>query len=213
MNTKISVLFLLLVFAINFMIAGSAASLVQAATLKSDSTTYIVSPEESTIGWLGDKVVGQAHYGNIDILAGSFIIEDGNLTSGSVVIDMTTIENENLNGRDAARLVDHLKSDDFFSVDAFPTSTIEIISVEVLADDQYFVVGDLTIKDITHPIEFEAQVLEENGNVVITAEVVFDRTHYDITYKSGSLFGNLGDRAINDEVQITVELVALASDA
>lgn len=213
MNNNFRFFAVLLVFAVIFMVVGNAASPVQAASLESDSETYIINPEESTIGWLGEKVVGQAHNGTIDILEGSFNVEDGTLVSGSIVIDMTSIENENLSGRDADRLVDHLESDDFFSVDTYPTSTVELLTAEALGDGKYAISGELTIKDIAHPIEFEAQVTEEGGKMAVTAEVVFDRTLYDVTYKSASIFSTLGDKAIKDEVKITVELVALAADS
>lgn len=189
--------------------AVNAAPLMETGSIlaSTGNQTYIIDTSESVIGWMGDKVVGQAHHGTIEILEGSLVVENGSLVSGSVVIDMTTIVNENLSGREAERLVSHLESDDFFSVDAYPTSTIEISSAELLENDEYAVHGDLTIKGITNPIEFVAQIVEDNGQIIAASEVVFDRTLYDVTYKSGSIFSSLGDKAINDEITITVSLV------
>ncbi|MCP4361232.1 MAG: YceI family protein [Chloroflexi bacterium] len=173
-----------------------------------DDMNYVVNTAVSTIGWFGDKIVGAAHNGTIEISEGSLIVENGALVSGSIVVDMTTMVNENLSGNDAARLVEHLKAEDFFGVDAYPTATLDILSAEPLGNDQYAVTGDLIIKAITNPIEFVAEVVEENGVITASANTVFDRTSYDISYKSTSIFSGLGDGAINDEVQITVTLVA-----
>ena len=173
-----------------------------------ESNTYVVDTSASTVGWLGDKIIGEAHNGTVEISEGTLVVEDGALVSGSFVIDMTTITNENLSGNDAARLVEHLMAEDLFGVDRYPTATLEILSTESLGNDQVAVTGDLTIKEITNPIEFVAEAVNENGVITASADVVFDRTLYNVIYKSGSIFSGLGDGAINDEVQITVELVA-----
>ena len=39
-----------------------------------------------------------------------------------------------------------------------------------------------------------------------TANLVVDRTKYDIKYGSGSFFDNLGDKAISDNFDLTVSL-------
>ncbi|MCP4416786.1 MAG: YceI family protein [Chloroflexi bacterium] len=180
----------------------------EVASTAAGSTNYDVETAVSTIGWLGDKIVGASNNGTIGISEGTLVVENGSLVSGSIIIDMTTIAVENLSGNDATRLVEHLKAEDFFGVDTHPTATLDLISAESLDNDQYAVTGNLTIKDITNPIEFVVEAVEENGVITASANVVFDRTLYDITYKSASIFGGLGDGAINDEVQITVALVA-----
>lgn len=174
----------------------------KAIIASTEDTTYLVETAVSTIGWLGEKIVGDAQSGNIDLLEGVLIVEEGALVSGTIVIDMTTIAS------DSDRLVTHLQSDDFFSVDTYPTATIELLSAEPLGDDVYAVTGDLTIKGISNPIEFVVQAVEEDGIITATSDIVFDRTLYDVVYKSGSLFSGLGDGAIKDDVQITVALVA-----
>lgn len=178
------------------------------SSVAADGTTYVVDTAVSTIGWYGDKIVGDAHNGTVDLSEGTLIVEGGALVSGSFVIDMTTIANENLSGNSATRLVNHLMAEDFFGVDVYPTATLDILTTESLGDNQYAVIGNLTIKEIRNPIEFVAEAVAENGVITATADIEFDRTLYDVVYKSGSIFSGLGDEAINDEVQITVTLVA-----
>ena len=164
--------------------------------------TYAVNVAESAISWTGAKAAGSSHTGSIDVADGSLVVAGDALVSGSFVIDMTTISYEN------ARLEGHLKDDDFFGVDTFPTASLVILSAEPMGDNQYAVVGDLTIKEITHPIEFVATATQEDGGLVAQADMVFDRALYDVQYGSGSFFSDLGNDLINDEVEISVTLVA-----
>ena len=68
----------------------------------------------------------------------------------------------------------------------------------------YLVDANLTIKGITHPISFEMDLLEDGSYV---AKLIFDRSKYDVQYRSGSFFENLGDRLILDDVELEVTLV------
>lgn len=68
--------------------------------------------------------------------------------------------------------------------------------------DMYAVTADLTIKGITKPVSFNMAV---KGDTASTKFMV-DRTKYDIKYGSGSIFDNLGDKAISDEFELTVVL-------
>ena len=65
----------------------------------------------------------------------------------------------------------------------------------------------LTIKNISHPISFNANLLESKGTIIASSSLVFDRSKYDIKYGSGTFFENLGDNLILDEINIDVNLV------
>ncbi len=179
-------------------------------TAEGGEAIYMVSAADSTVSWLGSKPVGNSHTGVIDISEGELTLADGALVAGSFVIDMTTIAST-----DGAppRLTEHLNSDDFFGTATFPTASLVINSAESLGGDQYAVMGDLTIKEITNPIEFTATASEADGVVNATADIVFDRAMYDVQFGSGSFFQDLGDDLIADEIEITVELVAMHGNA
>ena len=66
----------------------------------------------------------------------------------------------------------------------------------------YLVDGSLTIKEITHPIQFE--LVSEAGGFI--SNLVFDRSKYDVQYGSGSFFENLGDKLILDDIALNVNL-------
>lgn len=175
------------------------------AESESIDSVYVVNVADSTVNWKGAKAVGNSHIGGINISEGMLTVADGELVSGSFVLDMTSITSGD-NGGD--RLIGHLKSDDFFGVETHPTATLVINSAESLGGGQYAVQGDLTIKNITNPIEFTATATETDGQLTASADIVFDRALYDVQYGSGSFFSDLGNDLINDEIEITVELVA-----
>lgn len=167
--------------------------------------SYAVSAADSTVSWTGSKPVGASHTGVIDIAEGELTLADGALVSGSFMLDMPSIA---VTDGSPDRLIQHLNSDDFFGTATFPTASLVINSAESLGAGQYAITGDLTIKEITNPIEFTATATEADGVVNATADIVFDRALFDVQFGSGSFFSDLGDDLIKDEVEITVELVA-----
>lgn len=160
-----------------------------------------VDVEASQIKWEGEKLTG-SHYGTIDLKEGYFEMEDDKLVGGEFVADMSTIDVTDLEGDDKAKLMGHLKSEDFFGVKNYEEAKFVI---NTIADkgDSYGISGDLTIKGKTNPIAFD---LKMDGNTA-TTELVIDRTKYDIKYGSGSFFDNLGDKVIYDEFTLDIKLV------
>lgn len=162
-----------------------------------------IDAEKSSLEWLGKKVTGE-HAGTIN-LKEAFVIMDGkNLSGGEFVIDMTSIANTDVEDAEySAKLDGHLKSEDFFGVEKFPTAKLVIKKSSKFKKDKASVMGELTIKDITLPIEFE--VKKDDGKMMAT--VVVDRSKYDVRYGSGSFFEGLGDKMIYDDFTLTVTLV------
>ena len=170
--------------------------------------TLKINTAESVINWKGYKVTGQ-HYGTVMLKDGNLEYKDGMLAGGSFSIDMTTISVGDLEGDYKGKLEGHLKSDDFFGVNNYPTATFVITEVvSSCKPGDYRISGDLTIKEATRPIKFNAQITEEGNNHVATAEITIDRADYDVRYGSGSFFDNLGDKTIYDEFDLEIKLVA-----
>jgi hypothetical protein len=137
------------------------------------------------------------------------LTENGASTGGTFSIDMTTITDTDItNPQGQERLVNHLKSDDFFSTEKHPKSTFVITGVTAETGDQYTVKGNLTIKGITNPVEFPATVTVAAGQLTAKAKILIDRTKFDIKFRSGNFFENLGDKAIEDNFELNVEIVA-----
>ncbi|MGY5352839.1 YceI family protein [Wenyingzhuangia sp. IMCC45533] len=156
-----------------------------------------IDVKKSTIKWVGKKVTGK-HNGTISFKSGEVIIKQGALVGGTFIVDMSTINTEDLSGDYKNKLDGHLKSEDFFGVEKYPEATFVITSVEGNT-----VKGDLTIKGHT---EKKAFTLVKKGNT-ISGDIEIDRTKFDIRYGSKSFFDNLKDKAINDEFELTVNIV------
>src|SRR5690606_2070172 len=172
-----------------------------------ENVKIIIDSEKSSLSWTGYKVTGQ-HNGQVNIESGELIVTNGKLAGGQFVIDMPSISVLDLEGEYRGKLESHLKSEDFFGVEKHPRATFRIGKVTPSTKaGTYKVEGQLTIKNITNPISFETTMVEQDGMSVATAAIKVDRSKYDIRYRSGSFFENLGDKAIYDEFDIEVKLV------
>lgn len=171
-------------------------------------SNYKVDVQKSNIAWNGKKVAGQ-HSGNIKLSGGTLNLNDGKLSNGSFTINMNSITCTDLQGEWADKLVGHLKADDFFGVDKFPTSSFVITKVSPVSAGTVNISGNLTIKGITKAISFPASMSMSGNTLTASAKgVKVDRTKYDIRYGSKSFFDSIGDKAIDDEFTIDINLVA-----
>jgi len=165
--------------------------------------TIPVDTNKSSIAWLASKVTGE-HNGTIKLQSGTLEMGDQGLTGGQFVVDMNTINNLDLSGEYKDKLEGHLKSDDFFGVEKHPTASLTFKEVTQRANQNvYVVVGELTIKNISHPITFDLNM----GANEATAKLVVDRAKYDVRFRSASFFENLGDKLIFDDFELDVKLV------
>jgi polyisoprenoid-binding protein YceI len=191
---------------------GSSAAIIedpiQVEPVVMQDANYQLDTANSTINWIGRKVLGE-HHGKVQIQSGSFTVTNGAITAGDFTIDMQSITDEDITDEGMnKKLVDHLKSDDFFSVEKFPTVSL-IINGSNAENETILVQGDMTIKGITQPVEFPVVVTEVNGKLHAIGTVIFDRTKFDIKFRSGSFIENLGDKAIHDEVELRLDLMTL----
>lgn len=170
----------------------------------------IVTPE-SKLEWTGKKVTGQ-HNGTVDISNGTVYIDNGKLSGGNFDINFATITVLDLSDAELnAKLTNHLKSDDFFSAEKFPAGKFEITTVTPLSNgsaNNYTIGGNLTIKGITKPVEFPASIRINGDNLTASADIKIDRTLWDIKFRSGKFYENLGDKLINDEIELKLKISA-----
>jgi polyisoprenoid-binding protein YceI len=175
---------------------------------KPKAERFDVDTKASTLVWNASKVTG-THTGTAPISAGTLTLEGKNITQGSFEIDLSNLTVTDITNPDGnAKLVGHLKSDDFFSTTKFPKSTFTITSATPDKGNDYKVKGDLTIKGITKEIEFPATIVRDGKKINATAKVTVDRTQFDIHYRSKNFFENLGDKAIDDQFTLDLKLVA-----
>ena len=187
----------------------AAAAVEQAATAVMVSGTYTVEPS-SVVEWVGKKPTGQ-HTGTIGLQSGSLTIDNGKVT-GDFTIDMNSITVTDITEADGkSDLEAHLKgtgkedgADHFFNVKTYPTGTFKLTSF-----DGANVTGDLTLKGKTKTISFPATLTITDNEVTLESKPFeINRVDFGVNYASKSVFGDLKDKFINDEIELVVKVKA-----
>lgn len=177
---------------------------------KVNTNYFNILPAGSIIHWSGSKPTGE-HFGVISIREGSFVLKNGHLVGGNVMIDMSSLKvKDDMAKEHVTNLENHLKGTvegkegHFFNVKQYPTAEFNIIDVNQRNGKNYLI-GNLTMKGISKQIEFPVSI-DVNGDesiLEVESEVIqLDRTRWDINYGSKSIFSGLGDRFISDNIEI-----------
>lgn len=174
--------------------------------------TYTIDPAASTVNWKGTKITTDSHVGTINVHKGTINVIDNTIAKAFVAIDMNSIvcTDEGMDDDTKANLVGHLSSDDFFGVEQFPYARLDVEGIKV-KDGEALAYGQIVIREIAQPINFPITIGDDNGNIVVDAFVTFDRSKHDVKFRSGAfpeLFPNLGDKLINDDIELDVHIVA-----
>ena len=167
-----------------------------------------VNTENSTVKWKGSKI-SSSHEGTVNILKGTLNIDHGTLVGGQFSIDMQSLATTDMSEEYNKKLDGHLKNEDFFNVSEFPTASITITNALRGSGNSYKIIANLTIKGITHPISFAADVDVNGKNFLATAKIKIDRTKWGIKYNSGNYFKDLGDKLILDEIEFDIFLLSV----
>jgi polyisoprenoid-binding protein YceI len=176
-----------------------------------ETQNFEVVSAQSNINWTGKKITG-AHNGTIDIKAGTLLVDNGKLKGGNFVIDTTSIKILDIaDPATNAQFAGHLFSEDFFATDRFAEAMFVITHTDHSNDDRNLISGDLTIKGITHPVSFSADVHIADNTITASGKILIDRTRYDMKFRSGNFFTNLGDTLIYNEFELDVTLTAIAN--
>ena len=196
--------------------AAKTAAAETAAKATAAATSYAINTVSSKVFWVGSKPTG-SHNGSIDLSEGKLSVTDGKLTGGSFVLNMNSITNlDQKPGEGKEDLEAHLKglkednADHFFNVTKYPTATFAITKVDPVAgggDATHNITGNLTIKETTKSITFPASVaILANKVTAVTPSFKINRTEWGVNFKSKSVFDNLKDKFIDDEIALNIQL-------
>ncbi len=193
---------------------ASAKAVASASALQ----TYRLDSGQSVLNWTGTKVTGK-HVGTVKLKSGSLQMKQGKIQEGTFEIDMTSLQDTDLQDPEyKKKLETHLRSDDFFGIEKHPVATFKVTSVKPITaaaaaagQANQEVTGDLTIKGISHPVTFPARVTLDKDKAEATGTVKIDRTKYEIRYGSGKFFEGLGDKMIHDEFTVDLKLVGTST--
>ena len=179
------------------------------------SVQYKLDTSVSKCVWTAKKVTG-SHTGNVSFKTGFFSVKDGGVTGGEIIADVNSLSNTDLTDKEYnKKIVDHLKSEDFFDVKKFPTAVFHISSVTevmniVAGQPNANVKGTLTLHGVTKPIETKMFMTKKDDSVEFKGKLQFDRTDYGLKFHSGKFFDvkELGDKMIYDTVDLDLDLIA-----
>jgi polyisoprenoid-binding protein YceI len=181
----------------------------EAAVAEVTADTFKADTEKSTIVWKGFKPTG-SHEGTIAVSNGMVNVSHGAISSGNFTIDMASIAVTDIPVEEEgnAKLAGHLKGADFFNVEAFPSAKFEVTGLKTV-EGKTMLSGNLTMKDKTNNVSFPVTSTINGDSMLLKSETfTIDRSKWNVEYGSKSFFDNLGDKFINDDIELTINLVA-----
>ncbi len=161
--------------------------------------------DKSVINWKGFKPTG-SHHGIIKLSNGYFNLNGDKIVGGEFTIDMNSIVDLDMPADNEynAKLVNHLKSADFFEVETYPTAKFKVTGSEQKGN-KTLIKGDLTIKDKTNAVSFLAEVNQSNNQLMVKSDIFkLNRAQYNVKYKSKSFYNDLKDKFIDDDIEISI---------
>lgn len=169
--------------------------------------TFILLIKDSYIGWKVDYAIGtKGHEGTLKLTSGTVIVKDGIIESGNFVIDMNSIHVTDMKPDDGGKdLEEHLKNDDFFSASTYPKGSFTVLNTTKPYNNQATVTGNLLLKGISNTIRFPVTITQQGKQIKIKSTFAINRTSWGINYQSGSIFSDLKDGIISDQVLITLD--------
>jgi len=192
---------------------GTIGDIQEVAIANTEAVEFLVDATSSVIEWKGEKPLG-THTGTIKLANGTFKANDSIVESGTFVIDMTSINVTDLTGEDKMKLENHLmgtvkgQKGDFFNANEFPEAIFEVTGIST-KDGKTMLQGNLTMKGVTKNVEFPVAISMNGDTLELTSDTfVIDRTKWGVNYGSKSVFDSLGDKFINDEMELTINLKA-----
>ena len=162
-----------------------------------------ININESKIKWIGKEITTKIHFGSLKFNSGKIILNNDQIIGGDFSVDMKSLVVDDLSGKSKQYLENHLKSNDFFGVEKYPSASLKILSSNKISNNEHKINGILTIKNIAHSISFGLTF----NDLGAFSKMTFDRSKYDVKYRSASFFSDLGDKLIYDDIDIEVTLI------
>ena len=174
--------------------------------------TYAIDPTHSRIGFVARHAMVTKVRGSFNEFEGSGYFDAENPSASNLQL---TIQAASIDTRNADR-DGHLKSNDFFDMEAYPTITFASTSVERIDDENYRVTGDLTIKGVTKPVtvgfEYAGTAVDPYGNLRLGLEgkTTVNRKDWGVNWNAALEAGGV---LVSEKVTLEFEVSAIRTDA
>jgi polyisoprenoid-binding protein YceI len=169
-------------------------------------TTWNVDSTHSVVEFKVKHMMISNLKGHFTGVAGTLSLDEADLTQSSVeaAIEIASIHTLDA-GRDA-----HLKAEDFFDVEQFPTMQLKSTHIAVKSDGELVVTGDLTIKGVTRSVKFAVEGPSPatkdpwgNTRIGLAATTKINRKDFGLTWNAALEAGGL---MVSEDVSITLDL-------
>lgn len=171
----------------------------------STEQTWNVDASHTGVGFSVKHMMVSKVRGRFTGVEGTVVGTPEDLTTAKIdfKIDASTIHT-NSEDRD-----NHLRSGDFFDTETFPNITFISTDIVKTKNDKYDVTGDMTIKDVTKKVTFEAEY-EGTGKNPWGVDVAAFEVETKISRKEFGLVWNqaleTGGVLVGDDIKITIDL-------
>jgi polyisoprenoid-binding protein YceI len=169
---------------------------------------YTIDPSHSRIGFAARHAMVTTVRGQFGTFTGSAHLdfEQPENSRATIEIDVASVNTGNAD-RD-----NHLRSADFFDADNYPKITFTSTGVRPKSDDTYVLLGDLTVKGVTKPVEVEFEFTGVNGDPWGNTRAGFEgRT--TVNRKDWGLTWNVaietGGILVSDKVKLEFDIAAV----
>ncbi len=182
-----------------------AVTILGAGSLMAQKSGWTLDRAHSSIGFSVRHMVISEVTGNFKDFDITFSSSKGDYSDATVIasIKVASINTDN------ERRDGHLKTDDFFNAEKFPLITFKSTSFEKVGDNKYKITGDLTIRDVTKKVTFDAvyngSIKAPWGAIVSSwkATLAVNRFDYGLKWNKAIDTGGL---IAGDTVNITLNL-------
>lgn len=174
--------------------------------------TYVIDPTHSSIGFVARHAMVTKVRGSFNEFEGSGHFDADNPAASSLQL---TIQASSIDTRNADRDA-HLKSNDFFDMETYPTISFVSTAVESVGDATYRVTGDLTIKGVTKPVtvdfEYTGTAVDPYNNTRIGLEgkTVVNRKDWGVSWNAALEAGGV---LVSEKITLEFEVSAIRTDA
>lgn len=180
-------------------------------TTQAAVSTWTIDPVHSIAEFSARHMMVSTVKGRFRALRGTIRLDEAHPEKSSVEasIDVASIDTGEAQ-RDA-----HLRSDDFFNAEQFPTLSFRSTHVQRKSEEEWLISGELTIRDVTREVtlatEFEGQVQDPYGKqrAGFTAETTLSRKEFGLKWNA---LLETGGAVVGDRVKVTLHIEAVRQD-
>ncbi len=180
------------------------------ATVTAPSGNYTIDPTHSRIGFVARHAMVTKVRGSFNEFDGSGYLDAENPANSKLEL---TIQAASIDTRSPDRDA-HLRSNDFFDMEAYPEIKFVSTAIEQTSDDEFKVTGDLTIKGVTKPVsvdfEYTGSAVDpyQNRRIGLEGKTTVNRKDWGVNWNAALEAGGV---LVSEKVTLEFEVSAIQS--